>query len=565
MALFAFDTEDDSKGSPYLFNFYDVAKNDHHTFRAQHQALDFVLAQRDSRFWATNLEYDLINLFRGHYGLLEYTFAGSRMLAASIKSDNLKFYDTLNHWPLSVKKMGERLGIEKLEYEHTGEKPKTLAEWNRAITYCRRDTEITGKFVYSMWQTYERAGIDLKMTMASSTLDYFERHFHGRKLTHPFSEEQIDFFHQGYYGGRTEIFFNAPIEGRIFYHDLNSLYPSVMRDFKYPDLEGGFSDVESTRDKPIRAADVLRFDGMCSVTIRAPKRLTIPYLPCRNNGHLVFPTGSFRGVYTLAEIRAAKKLGYRIEAIHRAVVFEQTYNPFTDFIEKLYRERLAAQAADDQLMNLTYKGLMNYCYGKFAQRNESTKLIPLSKTKLKPFDTVFGDLVFRREKILYPKYANCIWAAHVTAYARDRLHQALSRVEGAGGLLIYCDTDSVIYEHSTQILEDSKELGKFKLEGVFDYAHFKLPKLYTLRSQGKQTYKAKGVPGRVAREFFENGRATYKKPTKLREALRRNLSPKRKVALIPNFWDTHEKEIQAVYNKRTVLKGGRTVPLNLSQ
>ncbi len=74
-------------------------------------------------------------------------------------------------------------------------------------------------------------------------------------------------------------------------------------------------------------------------------------------------------------------------------------------------------------------------------------------------------------------------------------------------------------------------------------------------------YRAKGVPQRHAEEFFNTNKAKYERPNKLREVLRRNLSPKRTFKLIPNYWETHEKEIRSQYTKRTVLNSGETIPL----
>lgn len=550
--LWAFDTEDNSKGKAFLFNFYNIEKDEHHTFKKQIEALDFVCSNYRSDFWAVNLEYDINNLFRDHYSLLEYIFAGSRLITASIKEDSIKFFDTLNHWHMSVKSMGERIGLPKIEIEHKGQSRAST----KMVEYCKRDTEITGRFIKSMRDKYEKIGCKLKTTIASTTLDYFQREFYER-CNHSFTDAQIDFFHEGYYGGRTEIFFNAPIEGKIFYHDLNSLYPYALKVGNYPVLEGYYETTSPNFEK----------EGMVEVTISASKNLSIPYLPKKLHGKLIFPVGIWTGTYTYFEIREAKKLGYKVLKIHKAIEFPNIFNPFTKFIDSVYEKRKEAKEVGDDLMQMSYKNLMNYCYGKFAQGNETTKLIPIKDTILKGGDTIFGDLVLRKEKKEYAAYANCVWSCYCTAFARHVLYyDGLSRVNSSGGMLLYCDTDSVIYESSNQIIEDSKELGKFKLEGVFKYAHFKLPKLYTLKTfDDIDSYKAKGVPKSVQKDFFLTGKAKYQKPNKLRETLRRNLSPKRTLKLVPNYWESREKELVGKYNKRRVLKNGNTLPIILKE
>lgn len=573
--LWAFDTEDDSKGTPFLFNFYHVDSGRHFSFTDQVEALDFACSRPRSHFWAVNLEYDILNLFRGHFGMLEYCFAGSKMIYAELKADRIRFLDTMNHWKLSVAKMGERIMLPKLEMKHgvrvsklalddaIAGKLKPTAKAAKMLEYCRRDTEITGRFVATMQKKYQQMGAELKTTVASSTLDLFEREYF-EKSKHLFTEEQIDFFHQGYYGGRTEVFYIKPIEGKIWYHDVNSLYPYCLKVGSFPVLDTFYETVEPD----------WQMEGMADIRVRAPTGLKIPYLPARSGGKLVFALGSWRGVYTYFEVREAIKLGYKVEKVHRAVEFPQKFNPFARFIDDMYGRRMEARRLKDSLLADGFKDFMNHCYGKYAQKNESIKLIPIKKTKLKGGDVLFGDLVFRKEKIKYPRYANCIWAAYCTAYGRHTLYPHLVNLEAKKAMLLYCDTDSVIYESKFMVLPDSEKLGELKLERPkgdnaldhYTYAHFKLPKLYCLKSpNSKVVYKTKGVPSRVSEEFFEKGKATFQKPNKMRETFRRNLSPKRKEKIIPNFWELRQKEIIGKYTKRKVLKDGSTRPLFLRE
>ena len=563
--IYAFDTEDNSKGKAFLFNFYEISSGTHHTFKNRRDALDFVFGHTRAIFWAVNLAYDINNLFRGEFACLNYTFAGSRLLQADIVDDagkkcGVKFLDTLNHWPMSVKEMGKRIGLEKLEMKHTGR----VSYSPKMIEYCKRDTEITGRFVEKMQKVYDKIGLRLKMTVASTALDFFQREYYGGKIFHQFTEEQIDFFHTGYYGGRTEIFFNKPIEGNIFYHDINSLYPAICRDGVFPHL----SEFYETN------VPNFEFEGVADVECIAPTGLNIPYLPARQEGKLIFPLGNFRGVYTYFEIREAKKLGYEVKNVYRAVEFTGTTNPFKKYIDDLYKLRLKAQKEKDDLMQLSFKNLMNHCYGKFAQGNEVEKLVPLKSHTLKSGDVILFDLVLTKVKEKYPDYANCIWSMYVTAQARHKLYEALNKVQNSGGLLLYCDTDSVIYEAPKQLLEDSKNLGEFKLENRLAFAHFKLPKLYAIREKkrDRMKIKAKGVPksdekgptDKYVRNFFLYGTAKFKKPNKLRETLRRNLSPKNKIKLVPNFWEMREKSISQRYDKRIVDEKGFTRPIVLN-
>jgi len=571
--VWAFDTEDDSKGNVKIINFFNGEK--HYTFHwrdikkpkitvrertrlLQKRALDFLVEIQDYHniFWSVNLGYDLNNLFGEHLYLPQMSYVGSRIITASIPGTGFQFFDTLNHWKISVKKMGERIGLPKLEVDGDFDN----------IEYCRRDTEITWKFVDSMKGTYEKIDCKLKSTIGSTTLRFFESNFNNHRFERVFKRAEMDFLKRGYYGGRTEIFHAEAIEGRIFYFDFNSLYPAVSCE-RFPILD-------RSRAKFVDNLDLTQ-EGAAEVLIRAPD-LEIPYLPMRNEktGALIFPVGDFRGVYTYFELREALKIGYRILEVGKCFELSAgSYFPFRDFMLELYSKRkMARDVFKDEMMTDGFKNLMNNLYGKWAQGNEFEELIP-HHGDVKEGDVIFGPLKYRKTVGQYPEHSNMIWGMYTTAFARHKLWVKMQEVVAKGALLIYCDTDSIIFENKNPIFKNSLELGELKCEGIFKFAHFKLPKLYHLIPvTGKDFYKAKGIPkaqkinGKdidLQKVFFETGCVKFRKPLKLRETLRRNLSPKRKVKLRPNFWVETEKVSSKTYDKRLVFKNGHTKPLKM--
>lgn len=548
--IWALDTEDDSKGNVYLINFYNG--EEHFTFTDQLAALNWF---RDNingynTIWATNMAYDLPNFLGDNLDILEINFSGSRFISAKIKGTQVRFYDTLNQWKISVEKMGEKIGIKKLDPN---------GNFNN-IEYCRRDTEITWKFVVTMKNYYESLGAKLKSTVASTALNYYQD-IHSKKHTYPVIEnDALDFMQKGYYGGRTEIFFNKPIAGNIQYFDFNSLYPSVNYENEYPIIKSGYHYFTESPD--------FKKEGVADVTIRTAHNLYIPYLPFRNpDGVLLFPLGTFRGVYSYYEIREAIKIGYEIIETHRAYEFSAgNFRPFKSYVETLYKKRLKAQSEKNILLSDNCKNLLNNLYGKWAQGDEKTTLVPFNpKIHLNTGATRFGNFILKQEKGEYPKHVNKIWSIYTTAQARHKLYLAMTEVLKHGGMLLYCDTDSVIFESNKKIIKNSDKLGALKLEGEFCYAYFKMPKQYVLvDKKGKRIYKVRGVPSRHAEEFFEKGSVTYKKPLKIREVLRRNMSPKNKInPLKINFWTDVTKENKKRYDKRKVKRDGTTQPIRL--
>lgn len=575
MKTWTFDTEDDSKGNVYIINFYD-GKN-HATFThkeikkrcskrektrlLQNKALRFLenVEGHSHTIWSVNLGYDLNNLFGQHLYLPKINYVGSRTISASILGTGIRFHDTLNHWKIGVKEMGDRIGLKKLE----------TSDFDN-VEYCQRDSEIAFRYIEKVQKTYEEIGCKLKATIGSTALNFFESKFFPKQKKRILTKDELRFLQEGYYGGRTEIFYNSPVRGKIWYHDFNSLYPDVSR--------GVFPIIRRDAIHFTKHPD-LNLEGAIDVTITAPAQ-DIPYLPTRSeSGGLIFPQGTFRGTYTYFEIREAIKRNYKLNKIHKALEFSAgTFRPFKEFMEFNYQRRLELQD-EDPIGAQACKDLMNNLYGKWGQGNEHEELIPHGG-RIKAGQLVMGPLVLEKIEGEYPLHSNKIWSMYTTAYGRHKTHGILEQVPKKGGLLIATDTDSIIYESEKCLFPESHELGGLKLEipkdkkqpikfpngqikKYWDYAHWKLPKLYRLDND----YKAKGIPKKDGKqkEFFETGKAKFRKPLKLREVLRRNLSKKRKRKLIPNFWIEVEKQSNKVYDKRIVLKTGDTQPLTITR
>jgi hypothetical protein len=530
--LWAVDTEDNSKGKVYLINFCDENEK-HHTFKKPKDAIEFLQNQSGSiDIWATNLGYDLSNIFQEHMSCLEITYIKGRVITAKIQGTGITFKDTLNHWKISVAEMGKRINL-----------PKFKTESFNNVKYCRRDTLITRRFVASMEIKYAEIGAKLKSTIGSTALDIFKTRYHTHTFERSFKTSDIEWMLGGYYGGRTEIFHTKPIAGFIRYYDFNSLYPSVMVGRDFPIIGGhGF-----------RLGDIETTEGISEASVLVSRDIEIPYLPVRSKQGLIFPTGKFTGRWTNFELRECQKYGVRIEKIHKSFSFIGSYRPFDDFVRDLYEFRLKAQKDGDLLLSDSAKLILNNLYGKFAQGNEITRLLPYKKENLKNGDKVFRDLLLRDEKGEFPVHTNVVWSAYVTAYGRDKLYRGMLKTKANGGRLLYCDTDSIIFEGGDP-LPTSNQLGDLKLEGVWNWAHFKLPKLYRLDGETRVT-RAKGVPRLSADEFFDQGFAQFKKPNKLRESLRRKLTP--------NEWVLTRKEIRRTYDKRHSTGSGTTKPIHL--
>lgn len=531
----SFDTEDDTRGSTLLVVFFDGERAK--VYRKTQAAIEFLLnlsARKRVILTAHNLEYDLVNLFGGRLRMLEWRFFGSRLISAKLGGTNFTCWDSLNHsYHSPLWKLGETVGYPKLESDYGWTKGRRLT--SKDVNYCVRDAEIGWKYMDSQAGLYERIGAQMKSTTPATALDYYRRKFL-REPLYELTGTARGFFRKAYYGGRVEIFRLGKLRGRMWYCDVNSLYPAAMRR-AYPDVndlsEGG------------------RF-GVTSATVTVPD-MPIPPLPVRRDGKLVFPVGRIQGTWCTCELVYAQTLGCRIEELRSTIGSNRKVYPFRSYVNRCYAARLKSQTELERTM---WKFILNGLYGKFgtsnlgAQRLVDPKSFPVSKCNGREF--YVGDLLCVEEQTDPPSYANVLWAAWTTAVARIILHKALLKAERAGEL-VYCDTDSVIVRAKRNPFKTGSKLGEWKLEATLSEFEAKAPKLYRYVTKDGETVKAKGVPSDYAEQFFEKMSVTYRKPLRVREAGCRGL--------VPNVWIDLEKSLHSEYDKRTVHADGTTSPL----
>lgn len=506
--MICFDTEDDSHGNVKIVNYFDGSR--HMTYRGEncrYRAWSYLHEMEPETFWAVNLGYDLVNLFGKWLGkvcTLQYVKAG--LMRASFREAKITFYDTIRHWPASVEEMGKVIGLPKLDMPHLG------CDCDDCVDYCRRDTEITWRFVSEMLSRYEALRLDtVRATLPAMALKLFRQFY-----TNEFVE--IDDYHlmemrKGYYGGRVEVYRLGKIFGSINHYDVNSLFPSVMQSEVYPDP----SSLNVTNNPDLENEGI--FEGIVYIPFQ-----NFPCIPVRDE-ELIFPYGQVSGSWPYPEIRQLLKDGGKIIQCKQAIEFEQVERPFTRYVDFCYQKRLESK---NELDNKFWKLMQNSLYGKFGQGSE--------------MEIIFND----EEKIMKGKarHVNVIWSAYVTSYARLKLLSYLRSCDS----IFYTDTDSLF---TFDELPVSNALGNLKLEGIYSQAEFKGNKLYCV----DEKVRAKGVPRKNAGEFFNTGKATFRRPIKFKEGRRRGLQP--------NVWHETTKENRKEYTKRKILSNGETLPWSI--
>lgn len=501
----AFDTED-VQGDLKLAVFFDG--NYYYVGDDRFEAQAYIDSVSRSDFWSHNLEYDLCNVYRDALSEIdEYIYSGTRLIMARRKSN--MFYDTMNHYPTSLKVIGSQIGLEKIE-------TKDFIN----LEYCMRDVDIVSRFLEILESAYGEYGVKIMSTSPSNAISIFKSKFYTAPIfvPNPFIIEKIK---AGYYGGRCEIFRMGEVRGDLRKYDINSLYPAVMLkgDFPFP-------------DRPRLTREIPAF-GMVRVRVQAPDQ-DIPILPYRHHGELLFPVGVWESWYPVPLLEYALDNGYRVLRVLESVSYNGPCRPFVEYVSDMYPRR-----SKGELNSFVYKRLLNSLYGKFAQGNVKT-IVTVKRNDLNQEYIQTEDVEGE-----YPKWANYIWSAYITGYALIEIHKWLIEAASVGQVL-YCDTDSVILKGG--YLHTGIDIGQMKLEESAHIFEARQPKVYRFDNR----YTVKGVPQSASEAFFSLGQAEYTAPTRLRESF---------INGIPvNTWTKKRKTRRKAYSKRKVLHDGRTLP-----
>ena len=563
--IIGIDSEDDSKGTPTLFAFYgDFDKKEYWT-KHWEEVLDFILEDVTipTIFVAHNLEYDIVNLFKGQdYVLIDEMIYSSQLLKVTIYGTSHFFINSSCFFKGPLKDMAEYVGLKKYE----GNALDT--------NYVCQDAKI----VYSFMKKFQKMvvndfGVNLGVSIGQMAMNTFRRSYMRTKNQVTFNSPLcLD----SYYGGRVEIFYRGDIEN-VHVMDINSSYPYQMKVLPYPDTATiNFSEINKQEF------------GVGVFKVRVPE-MQIPPLPYRGkSGRLYFPVGEFTGCWTYPELRYAESLGVKILNEYVGEGTNTGCYPFSDYMDDFYDRRLLAKESGDKFSVLLLKLWMNNLYGKWMQRKPGDivtrdkipyyKIAPyiehpeFKTRKIGPFYS------YTIPKIEPPKTANFMWGTYVTSYARIHLHKGIQTIVNEGHTPIYCDTDSIMFspkgKNFKSPLPISKELGDWDLE-KFDLGIFRVPKGYILCNKKGSEYvmekvACKGVPTNFAYDFILKGMAKFKKPMRFKEALIMEYSEAHKddseflKDVGANIWREVEKEMRSIDIKRKGVKG-LTAPVKVKE
>jgi DNA polymerase type B, organellar and viral len=385
------------------------------------------------------------------------------------------------------------------------------------LDYMKQDILLLGGVMQKAqeiyWKLY-KVDIESKVTLSSLALSIFRMKYYDASNwpIHIPNKNEDCFIRRAYYGGHTDTY--KPYGEDLYYYDVNSLYPFVMKDFPMP---GGVPIWHGN----LEGKDLDSIFGFIEAYVECPKTIKKPFLPYRDkNNTLIFPTGEFVGVYYSEELKYARGLGYTVVPIS-GYLFEKMESPLRNFVSSLFESRLEAKISGNESLSYVYKILMNSLYGRFGINPKSTITEICDEDRYKDLirhrELIFGDMLNENNYIVAyqsnvdkgsddywnpPKNSAVQLSAAITAAARIYMYPYISRED-----CYYTDTDSVVLgQPLPKEVISSSVLGKFKQEDRILKGYFLAPKSYFyIAKDGSNVLKYKGpAKNQVNPEWFQS-------------------------------------------------------------
>ena len=506
------------KEGEYYIIYYNVLS---FFFKTKEEFLSKLLKhiKKNENAWilAYNMSFDFRILYQeqiyNQYLELEKWIVDSMRFYIKFKRRNGKgkliFSDVMHYvgGRISLEKLAKKLGLEsKLDilkrygYDVSRIPEKELKE------YVKRDVEIIRKyillFIKFLWEN--KLG-SWKMTLAGISFTIFRHLFMKKRPCRVKNEKYLEWIRKAYFGGRTEVF-DLRMHYNVYYLDFNSLYPFVMKKYKFPIRLKWFFEAENLRDmkrlikvwKMYRKRYLYIMEGLFYI----PESLPYGILPVRVKNKVIFPVGYIYGVYASPEVEFLISKGGKVVYI-RKIAFYQSDFLFRDFVDYFYKMKVEAKKQKDLVTYWNSKIIMNSLYGKFGQRQTIFKFAGYTRLhdgvhhiyledKEIVESVVIGKKVYIKDYEGFSKLSIPEIAIFVTSYARTELNKVLFRVK-----CIYCDTDSLVIPESElpkiKDLVNENELGKLKIEHKCRVFKANNPKDYWFIANGKKKEKLKGL------------------------------------------------------------------------
>lgn len=261
--------------------------------------------------------------------------------------------------------------------------------------------------------------------------------------------------------------------------DVNSMYPSILATSRLP--YGAPTEVDGPEQLAEGQWGVFEVDVMGAARQGMPQWLSRRARGRRSRELITSCDGGFETFVLTSDDLEALRLTYDAEVVvHGGLAFD-TCSPF--FASSTARLGYLKDMANPGSKGV-YKTLLNAFVGKFAQaryRGKGIKVVPrLNEDGRVVFEDVVNDgrQTGTPSDVRYAPLAAAIWGK-----ARLRLLRDILAVRGAGGEVIYCNTDGFMVQGLDMdslgnLLPMGRSQGEYKVEASFDRVNLLASNLY---------------------------------------------------------------------------------------
>jgi len=471
---------------PFIWGYYNA--DEYYEFDETSELVKFIYS-RDEIIYAHNG-----GKFDFHF-LLPYIneFQDIKIISgriASVKIGECELRDSFLIIPMALK------GYQKDDIDYAimekGEREKPHN--NKLIrNYLRSDCRYLFELVSGFINKY-----GLNLTVAGTAFKIWKKEFYKGKVPTT-DKEYYDDFAPYYYGGRTQAFRTGLIEKPFKIVDINSAYPTAMLDKHpigtsytiYDDLD--LYSVERILEECRGRGGFFTLTAISNGALPLRTLDNSIYFPADMEPRKYFVTGH--------ELKAALDNDcITVMNIEKYLEFD-LFTDFKSYILHHYDARKDAKVIGDLLEDIFNKLMMNSLYGKFASNPDNYANfmnVPKDHIEIIGEESVLGDfsdfefngflgdwLLAKKDLTTQEKrYYNIATSASITGWVRAFLFSSIKKCSG----LIYCDTDSIAAEDTSQ-LEIGKELGQWDIEGSMVSGAVAGKKLYAFKHADKEGYK----------------------------------------------------------------------------
>lgn len=398
----------------------------------------------------------------------------------------VEFRDSFKKLPMSVSAIAKAFNLhdQKLEIDYEKPRPIGYIPTEQERRYQRNDVAIVAQALevqFAEKMTKLTAGADSLATYKKMTGKLFIRRF-------PILSPEIDSeIRKAYRGGFTYASprFSRRLNGEGSVYDVNSLYPSVMRNSLLPYGDPMYSEGGPTTQRPLYIS---------SITIKATlKPNHIPCIQIKKN--LTFnPTEYLTEINEPTEVVATnidielwkKHYDLKILSWNGTFEFRGSHGFFDEYVDHFMEIKKNSTGGLRQIAKLH----LNSLYGKFATNPDITGKHPVLKDNRVSLEM---NEMETRDPVYTPM------GVFITAHARSK---TINAAQDNYETFAYADTDSLHLVGPTTPPEtlwvDPVELGAWKHEGNFTKSVYIRAKQYAEEIDGKLDVHIAGMPRSVA-------------------------------------------------------------------